>query len=84
MGELWGVFCEYLRENWLHFKGTSVYLYLDSKFVPEGPVVNKSALRIITWANVDQDFWHGMASLGHNWLKFAFCEGCKLPLCYLA
>ena len=25
-GELWGVFCEYLWENWLHYNGTALYL----------------------------------------------------------
>ena len=25
MGKLWGVFCEYLRENWLRYNGTTLY-----------------------------------------------------------
>ena len=25
-GELWGIFCEYLRENWPHYSGTTLYL----------------------------------------------------------
>ena len=25
-GELWGVFCEYLRENWPRYNGTALYL----------------------------------------------------------
>ena len=26
MGELWGVFCEYLWENWLRYNSTELYL----------------------------------------------------------
>ena len=25
VGELWGVFCEYLWENWPHYNGTALY-----------------------------------------------------------
>ena len=27
-GELWGVFCEYLWQNWPRYNGTALYLYL--------------------------------------------------------
>ena len=26
MGELWGVFCEYLWENWPRYNGTALYM----------------------------------------------------------
>ena len=27
-GELWGVFCEYLWENWPRYNGTALYIYV--------------------------------------------------------
>ena len=28
-GKLWGIFCEYLWENWLCYNGTALYIYID-------------------------------------------------------
>ena len=28
-GKLWGIFCEYLWENWLRYNGTALYIYID-------------------------------------------------------
>ena len=27
MGELWGVFCEYLWQNWVHYNGNALHVY---------------------------------------------------------
>ena len=29
MGDLWGVFCEDLVENWLRYNGTTLYFGID-------------------------------------------------------
>ena len=28
--ELWGIFCEYLWENWLHHNGTALYFQINN------------------------------------------------------
>ena len=30
-GELWGVFCEYVWENWLRYNGTALYFQYPSR-----------------------------------------------------
>ena len=35
MGELWGVFCEYLRENQPRYNGTALYFPLWFHFFPD-------------------------------------------------
>ena len=31
-GELWGVFCEHLGENWPHYNGTALYVLTGGVF----------------------------------------------------
>ena len=35
-GELWGVFCEYIAENWPRYNGTALYFVVSNVFADYG------------------------------------------------
>ena len=48
MGELWGVFCEYLWGNWLRFNGTA--LYIPSKLCQDhdfAPCISRLSITVV-------------------------------------
>ena len=56
MGELWGVFCEYLSENWPHFNGTTLYLNIDRlKRIIQYFVPKPTNFSLLVYALVLQD-----------------------------